>query len=57
VARNTGHPFEMFDYLPEALLDPGELSGVFNIIRNVWSHQPTVFDLNDDLAAFGHTDA
>lgn len=42
VARNTGGPLEMFDYLSKSVLDLRELSWVFHIIRNVRDHELTV---------------
>ncbi len=57
VARNTGHSFEMFDYLPKAILDFGELFWILNIICNIRSHQLQVLDFDDHLSAFGHADA
>ena len=57
VTRNSGHSFEMFDYLPKSILDLGELFGVFNIICNIWSHQLTVLDFDHHLSAFSNADA
>ena len=57
VARNTGHSFEMFDYLPKPVLDFGELFWILNIICDIRSHQLTVLDFNDHLSAFRHADA
>ena len=56
MARDAGHPFEMFDYLAEAPLDFGELTGIFHVVGDERSDQLAVFDFNHDLAAFGHTD-
>ena len=41
VARNPGHSFEMFDYLPKAFLDFGELFSIINIICNIRNCSPT----------------
>ncbi len=57
VARNPGHSFEMFDYLPKAFLDFGELFWILNIICNIRSHQLEVLDFDDHLSAFRHADA
>jgi hypothetical protein len=46
MARNADHSCEMFDELPKSILDFGELFWIFNIIRNVRSHQPTVLDFD-----------
>ena len=56
VARNTGHSFELFDYLPKSILDFGKLFWIFNIICNVWSYQLTVLDFNNHLSAFCYAD-
>jgi hypothetical protein len=56
VARDARHSFEMFDYLPESVLDFRKLVWIFDIIGNIRSHQLTVLDFDDHLSVLRYAD-
>jgi hypothetical protein len=57
VALDAGRSLESFDYLPESILDSGELLRIFDIIRDERHYPLQVLDLNDNLSPFRHADA